>query len=82
MENISTELLRYIIKNEVEKKIESLDIAFLTKELDSLSLKILSEIQKILQRHTVYDNDFEVVENIVCLFEKYDLNCGVCHDFG
>lgn len=45
---------------------------------DTQAIKILSEIQEILHRN---DDDFYIVEDIVCTFEKYHINAGPCHDF-
>ncbi len=39
----------------------------------------LYEIQQVLKNLDY--SDFEVVEKIVCVFEKYQLDCGVRHDF-
>ena len=41
--------------------------------------EILGEVQKILSNDEL--NDFEVVEEIVLLFEKNHLSCGGRHDF-
>ena len=43
------------------------------------AISALSEIQEVIQNDE-YD-DFEVVERIVCIFEKYKISAGVRHDF-
>ena len=47
---------------------------------DTQAIKILGEIQNVLQ--TKYDeDDFIIVEDIICIFEKYHIDAGPCHDF-
>ena len=56
-----------------------------TKMADTVAVQVLSEIQDVLQTKSDFydlDNDFEIVEEIVRIFEKYNLNTGACHDFG
>ena len=40
---------------------------------------MLSEIQKVIKNEAY--SDFEAIEEIVCIFEKYDIDFGNCHDF-
>lgn len=47
---------------------------------DSVALRVLSEIQTIIQNDNY--SDFYIVEGIVQVFEKYHLDAGSCHDFG
>lgn len=49
--------------------------------INSVALKALCEIQGIIQDETVED-DFDVVEKIVAVFEKYNIDAGFRHDFG
>ena len=44
------------------------------------AIKALSEISDVL--HENLENDFEIVEKIVCIFEKYNFSAGGTHDFG
>lgn len=44
------------------------------------AIQALSEIQEVLDRDEI--SDFDVVERIVCIFEKYKLDTGSRHDFG
>lgn len=48
---------------------------------DTISTKALSDIQQVL-KHSENKSDFDIVEEIVCIFEKYNINAGNCHDFG
>ncbi len=47
--------------------------------VNSKAIEILTEIQEILKSSD--DSDFDTVEKIVCVFEKYNLDAGGCHDF-
>lgn len=62
----------------IQKYIEEInpDIIQMVK---STTTEILDKIQKILANSEL--NDFEVVEEIVVLFEKHNLSCGGRHDF-
>ncbi len=46
------------------------------------SAKALHEIQLVLLSADYSTSDFEIVEKIVCIFEKYGLDAGCCHDMG
>ncbi len=47
---------------------------------DTVATKALKEIQEIVQNDKLAD--FDMVENIVCVFEKYKPDFGECHNFG
>ena len=47
---------------------------------DTTAIKALSEIQQILSDEE--KSDFDIVDEIVDVFEKYNLDFGGCHDFG
>ncbi len=68
-----------------------------TKVADTVAIQVVSEIQEVLQAdYFFYDpdnydemlknqgenTDFDIVESIVRIFEKYNLDAGSCHDFG
>ena len=68
-----------------------------TKVADTVAIQVVSEIQKVLQADYFYydpdhydemlenqgkNTDFDIVESIVRIFEKYNLDAGACHDFG
>lgn len=40
---------------------------------------MIEEIQQVLMNK---EDDFEIVEDIVCIFEKNNVSAGTCHDFG
>ena len=50
------------------------------KIMKERAIQILNEIREVI-RDTALD-DFEVVEEIVCIFEKYDIDADFRHDFG
>lgn len=57
--------------------------AFDYKEIAKIrSVQVLSEIRKVLVRHKWDGDDFEAIEKIVRIFEKYGLSAGNTHDFG
>ena len=47
--------------------------------IESKSVSALSESQQVIQNDVL--SDFEMVEEIVCIFEKYNIDAGGCHDF-
>jgi len=47
--------------------------------VDTTAIKALSEIKEIVQDEE--KEDFDVVEDIVCVFEKYNIDIGGRHDF-
>ena len=79
MGDFSNDLLKYIIRQEVERTISETENNAADK-VESLSIKILEEIVEILKNHEL--SDFDIVENIVCIMDKYEIDCGVCHEFG
>ncbi len=50
------------------------------KVVNTKAVKILQEIQDVLACDT--KTDFEMVEEIVCIFEKHGISAEGCHDFG
>ncbi len=75
--NIKVELLKNYISDCVNQNINDFEIDA-NKITDSVAIKALSEIQNIL----ITDNsDEEIVEQIVEVFEKYNLNFGSCHNY-
>ena len=62
-----------IINNITEFEIDENKIA------DTVAIKMLSEIQEIIRNENY--SDFDAIEEIVCIFEKYNLDAGACHNF-
>ena len=75
--NIKLELLKDSIHDIIDSRLADIEINA-DEIADTTAIKALSEIQKILASDL---DDFEIVEQIVCVFEKYNLNSGGCHDF-
>ena len=75
--NIKLELLKDSIHDIIDSRLA--DIVFNADEIaDTTAIKALSEIQNILASDL---DDFEIVEKIVCVFEKYRLDFAGRHDF-
>lgn len=69
-------LLKTIIADAIEENSEALGLEEVS---DSTAVKMIKEIQQVLMNK---EDDFEIVEDIVCIFEKYNVSAGACHDFG
>lgn len=75
---IKTELLKKYISDSINNQIIDLEINA-DEITDTVAIKILSEIQETLKNNDY--SDFEIVERIVCIFKKYKIDFGNCHDF-
>ena len=75
---IKTELLKAYISYIINERIEDFEIDA-NEIADSVAIKMLAEIQEIIKNDDY--SDFEMVEEIVCVFEKYKIDFGNCHDF-
>jgi len=75
---IKTELLKKYISDYVSENISDFLIDE-NKIATTVAIEILSQIQSILKNSDY--SDFEIVEEIVCIFEKYKIDAGGCHDF-
>lgn len=75
---IKTELLKKNISDYVSENISDFLIDE-NKIATTVAIEILSQIQSILKNSDY--SDFEIVEEIVCIFEKYKIDAGICHDF-
>ena len=71
---VKIELSDDVIVKTVMKKIENLEY-----EIESTALRMLSEIHKAILNEEL--SDFDVVEEIVNIFERNGENCGIRHDF-
>ena len=76
--NIKTELLKRHITDYINTQIKDFEIDA-DEIADTAAIKTLAEIQAILRNDNY--SDFEIVERIVCVFEKFKIDCGSCHDF-
>ncbi len=77
--NIKLELLSNAILDIIMQRLENIGIDA-DKIADTTAINALSEIQKVIQDENI--SDFDAVEEIVCIFEKYKIRVGIRHDFG
>ena len=75
--NIKTELLKEYIADYINNHIEDFEIDA-NKITNTVAINILAEIQKIIKNNNY--SDFEMIEEIVKVFEKYKLDFGSCND--
>lgn len=75
---IKTELLKLFIMDFIGNRINDFEID-VDKITNTVAIKMLAEIQEIIKNDDY--SDFEIVEEIVCVFEKYKIDFGHCHDF-
>ena len=76
--NIKVELLKNYISDFINFKIEDFEIDA-SQIADTTAIQMLSEIQKVIKNDDY--SDFEAIEEIVCIFEKYNIDFGFRHDF-
>ena len=75
---IKTELIKSYISDFICNNINDFGIDA-DRIADTKATEALAEIQQVLHQNEL--DDFEMIEEIVCIFEKYNLDAGVCHDF-
>ena len=75
---IKTELLKAYIRDYVNSYIEDFEIDA-NEIANSTALILLSKIRNIILNDKL--SDFEAIEEIICLFEEYDIQTGCRHDF-
>lgn len=75
--NIKLELLKSYIEDYINNNLQDFEIDA-SKIADSKAINILAEIQNIIRNENY--SDFDVVEKIVCIFEKYSIDAGFRHD--
>lgn len=76
--NIKAELLKKHLTDCIN--LTSIDLEIDESQIaDTTAIQMLSEIKNVII-NTDY-SDFEVVEEIVCIFEKYGIDFGTRHDF-
>ena len=75
---IKAELIKAHIADIINEQIADFEFDA-DKIADTVAIKMLAEIQDILKNDDY--SDFEIVEEIVCVFEKHKIDFGSCHDF-
>ena len=76
--NVKLELLKGHIHDCIDKQLEEFEIDE-NDVADTKAIEILSLIQGIIKNEEY--NDFEAIEEIVSVFERYGLDFGYRHDF-
>ncbi len=76
--NVKLELLRGAISDFIKCRMEDFEIDA-DKIADTTATLALGEIQKVIKDESL--SDFDAVEKIVCIFEKYHIDAGSSHDF-
>lgn len=76
--DIKLELIMGAIYDTINERIGFLDID-VDEIADTTAIAALSEIQEIIQNENY--SDFEKIEEIMSVFEKYNLSFGECHDY-
>lgn len=77
--NIKLELLTNAISELVVQRLDTISIDA-DEIADTVAITMLTEIQKIIKNDEI--SDFDAIEKIVILFEKYGVDAGIRHDFG
>ncbi|MBQ7097334.1 MAG: hypothetical protein IJN96_04580 [Clostridia bacterium] len=75
---IKTELIKGYIADAVCSQLTDFEIDE-DKVADSRATLILDAVREILLREEL--SDFEIVDEIVMLFNRLNIDCGSCHDF-
>ncbi|MBE7023656.1 MAG: hypothetical protein E7412_04225 [Ruminococcaceae bacterium] len=77
--NIKTELIKSYIAEVICSQLTDFEIDE-NKVADSKATLILDAVREILRQDEL--TDFEMIEEIVSLFGRCNIDCGACHDFG
>lgn len=77
--HIKLELLKNEITDLILNNIDNIEIDA-DNIADSKAISALSEIQCVIQNDDI--SDFGIVEEIIKIFEKYNISAGSRHDFG
>lgn len=75
---IKLELLKRYIADFINNSLENFEIDA-SEVANTVAIKMLSEIQDIICDEG--NSDFDAVEKIVCVFERYGIDAGCRHDF-
>ena len=75
--NIKLELLKDYIWDYINNNLNDFGIEA-DKIADTVAINMLREIQEIINNEYT---DFDAVEKIVCVFQKYNIDFGSRHDF-
>ncbi len=76
--HIKVELLKNYIIDFIKFRMQDLEIDA-SRIADTTATRMLGEIQEVIKNDNL--SDFDVVEEIVSIFEKYNIDAGFRHDF-
>ena len=76
--DIKLELLKDHITDFIKCRLKDFEIDA-SQIVDTTATKMLAEIQKVIKNEDY--SDFDAIEEIVCIFERYNISAGVRHDF-
>lgn len=77
--NIKLEILSGAISYMVNSAIKDIEVDS-SLAVNTVAVVALNEIKKVIQNEAIED-DFDVVERIVCILEKFNIDTGSRHDF-
>lgn len=75
---IKVELLKDYITDIIQSKLEDFEIDA-SLIADTTAIQMLAEIQKVIKDEKY--SDFQAIDEIVSIFEKYNIDSGFRHDF-
>ncbi|MGN0180971.1 MAG: hypothetical protein ACI4DP_00925 [Candidatus Ornithomonoglobus sp.] len=73
------ELFAHRIADALISELYDLNFEDVTKQTATQAAAILKEIQTTIKNDSL--SDFDVIEEIICIFEKHRLDAGNRHDF-
>ena len=76
--NIKLELLKSYISEFINSNLEDFGVDA-SQIADTTAIQMLTEIQKIIKDKSY--SDFDAIEEIVCIFERFGVDVGSRHDF-
>ena len=76
--NIKLELLKNYISDYINNSLQDFEIDA-TQIADTVAINMLREIQSIIKNEDY--SDFDVIEEIIAVFEKNEIDFGNRHDF-
>lgn len=77
--DIRCELIAGAIVDVINKRIKDIYVD-MDQLVENKAIGALSEIQEVICDEGI--SDWDAIEQIVCIFEKYNINAGTRHDFG
>lgn len=76
--NIKLELLKSYISDFINSNLTDFEIDA-SQIADTVATNMLREIQSVIRNEKF--SDFDAIEEIVCIFEKFGIDFGFRHDF-